>query len=289
MIFRHYDALRIFNIAASHLSFTKAANELSLTKGAISYQIKQLEQDLGFILFERQHGRVELTTRGKRLWQFSNPSFQQFESEISQLKHDEDQIITIGMSTYFASRWLTPRLMSFISEHPNIGLRLQPTVNLIDLKAEKIDMAIRWGDGKWGDVEIEKLFNCPAKVTAGKTIAEKINNLGLGNVLQDITLLHDREDSSAWKQWHDAAGFNYQNARSGLVIPDPNVRVQAVINGQGLALNDELISDVISRGDLFQVSPIELKDFGYYLAYPKGVIKTAALKAFHDWILNEAR
>ncbi len=112
--------------------------------------------------------------------------------------------------------------------------------------------------------------------------------MGIEDALADLTLLHDREGSEAWHDWHKAAGLAYRPKRDDLVIPDPNVRVQAVIDGQGVALNDALVAAELSSGQLFQVSPVELSNYGYYLCYPKAALSSPALKAFRDWIRAEA-
>lgn len=284
MKFRSYDALRVFNVAARTMSFTQAAIELNLTKGAISYQIKRLEEDLGFAVFHRTHGGISLTDQGEKVFQSSQSVFDVFESQVSQIRKQNKLSITVGMSTYFASRWLTSRLMDFTSVHPNISLRLQPMIDPVDVNNKSIDMAIRWGNGMWSDMNIELLFICPAIATGGKTIANKVSKHGLESSLKDVTLLHDRDNSQAWKNWHHAAKLPYRPNRNDLVVPDPNVRVQAVINGQGLALNDSLISDEINEGKLFKISTTELEDYGYYLAYPDEALNNPALKAFRDWI-----
>lgn len=288
MRFRSYDSLRIFDLVARHLSFTSAARELNLTKGAVSYQITRLENDLGFKVFERQNRGIALTDKGKKLWQATQAVFQNLEREITSLRDEYPAHITIGMSTYFASRWLSPRLMNFMTSHPQIGLRLQPLIDLIDLRAEKIDMAIRWGKGDWTDLEIELLFLCPAKPTAGASIAKKIDELGIEAALPDLTLLQDRDGSEAWADWHKAAALPYRAGRDSLVIPDPNVRVQAVIDGQGIALNDALVTAEMSAGELFKVSAVELREYGYFLAYPTDALSNPDLKAFRDWIVEEA-
>jgi DNA-binding transcriptional LysR family regulator len=195
------------------------------------------------------------------------------------------------MSTYFASRWLSPRLMTFIAGHPRIGLRLQPLIDLIDLidlRAQNIDMAIRWGKGEWTDLEIEPLLPCPAFPTAGAAISKRVAEAGLEAALPGMPLLHDREGSEAWRDWHEAAGLPYRSTRDDLVIPDPNVRVQAVIDGQGVALNDGLVAAELTAGRLFRISTVELANYGYYLAYPRGALNTPGLKAFRDWIMGEA-
>lgn len=288
MPFRCYDNLRVFDVVARNLSFTAAADELNLTKGAISYQINRLEAELGFPVFTRRHRGVALTEKGKTLWHASQVAFRDLDREIAVLREDPPGRITIGMSTYFASRWLSPRLMTFTSAHPRIGLRLQPLVDLIDLRTERIDMAIRWGNGDWTDMAIEPLFPCPAFPTAGTAIAERVAERGLAAALAGIPLLHDRDGSDAWRDWHAAAGLPFTAARTDLVIPDPNVRVQAVIDGQGMALNDALVAAEMASGDLHRISTVELADYGYFLAYPKGALDAPELKAFRDWILVEA-
>ncbi|MGI9437059.1 MAG: LysR substrate-binding domain-containing protein [Geminicoccaceae bacterium] len=289
MRFRSYDSLRLFNAVARHLSFTKAARDLNLTKGAVSYQIGRLERELGFQVFLRKHRALVLTEKGRRLWHVSEVAFRDLEREIAQLREAVPGKITVGMSTYFASRWLSPRLMTFTANHPRIGLRLQPMVDLFDLGGQQIDLAIRWGKGDWTDMEIEPLFPCPAFPTAGSEITKQIADRAPERSLADWPLLHDRDDSTAWQDWHGAAGLTYRVTRDDLVIPDPNVRVQAVIDGQGIALNDSLVATELTDGRLSRVSYVDLSDYGYHLAYPKGSLGTPGTNAFRDWIIDEAR
>jgi DNA-binding transcriptional LysR family regulator len=288
MRFRSYDALRLFDQVARRLSFRAAAVDLNLTKGAVSYRVRQLEEELGFAVFDRQARGIALTEKGKALWLAAQTAFHGLEQEIAALRAASVERITIGMTTYFASRWLSPRLMGFMTVHPDIALRLQPVIGPINVRADDIDMAIRWGRGEWTDMEIEPLLECPAFATAGAAIAGRVGEEGLAAVLPELTLLHDREDSQAWADWHRAAGLDLRARRGGLVIPDPNVRVQAVIDGQGVALNDALVAGELAAGTLARISPVELGDYGYFLAYPHGALTKPALKAFRDWIVAEA-
>lgn len=288
MRFRSYDSLRLFCVVARHLSFTAAAVELNLSKGAISYQINRLEEDLGFRVFARGHRGIALTERGEALRRAAGTAFGELDRRIAALRDRTQARITIGMSTYFASRWLSPRLMTFIAAHPEIALRLQPMVDLIDLPTHHIDMAVRWGHGRWSDLQIEPLFTCPAYPTAGTTVAARIAEKGLEEALPSVAHLHDRDGSEAWPDWYRAAGMPYRATRDDLVIPDPNVRVQAVIDAQGIALNDRLVAEEIAAGRLARISTVELPDYGYFLAYPPGALEGPALKAFRDWILAEA-
>lgn len=289
MRFQAYDSLRLFTVVARHLSYTAAAGELNLSKGAVSYRITRLERELGFELFHRQNRRISLTARGKRLLSSARTAFEELEAEIETLRRDGRSVVTIGMSTYFASRWLSPRLMTFTSRFPAVGLRLQPTAGPVDLRAQTIDTVIRWGNGSWTDLEIERLFCCPAFPTAGAAMARTVEKSGLAAALVNATLLHDYEGSSAWRNWFHAAGMAYPSQREDLVIPDPNVRVQAVIDGQGIALNDALVNPELDAGRLFRISEVHLADYGYFLAFPRQALDNPALKQFLDWITQEAR
>ena len=120
MRFQHYDSLRIFSIVAAHDSFASAAQTLNLTKGAVSHQIRGLEQALGFALFTRLPRGIALTPRGQDLWTTLKVVFDSVEARIDDLRDAPDRPITIGVTTYFASRWLSPRLMLFLKAHPDL-------------------------------------------------------------------------------------------------------------------------------------------------------------------------
>lgn len=290
MRFRNFDNLRSFIVVASHLNMGAAAEELNLTKGAISYQIQQLEAELGFDVFSRSRRKLSLTEKGSELLRVSRVLFDNVEREIVGLRQQNSDRITIGMATYFASRWLSPRLMRFITEHPEIGLRIQPLVDLMDLPANDLDLAVRWGKGEWDDrtLQVELIFPCPALLTASREIGEQITAQGIASVVNRQTLLHDRDGSEAWMDWFAAAGLEWSPGSNDLVIPDPNVRVQAVIDGQGIALYDFLVDDEVKSGRLYQYEPVKLDAYGYYLVYPRGAESASAIKIFRDWIMQEA-
>ena len=288
MRFRHYDALKTFTIVAQHSSFSAAAEVLNLTKGAVSYQIKGLEDELGFALFQRMPRGIELTAQGQELLGTARDMFDTVDSKISTLRHHETRNLTIGMSTYFASRWLSPRLMQFMTRHPDIRLRVQPMIDLVDLKGEGVDLAIRWGRGHWTDMEIEPFLPCPAWPTGNADAARRIAADGLAGAFRQFTLLRDRRDSNAWSEWYNAAGLTYEGASEALIIPDPNVRVQAVMDGQGVALNDALVQPELDAGRLFRLSDVAMEDYGYFLAYAPGALDNPDIASFVDWITQIA-
>jgi len=285
--FHHFDALRVFVIASQHESLSDAADQLHLTKGAVSQQIKKLEEDLGFTVFDRHPRGITLSVKGRELLSTADQAFKDIEHRLESLKGEAHQSLTIGVTSYFASRWLSPRLTGFMQQHPDIRLRIQPMIDLLNFAGQEVDLAIRWGNGKWLDCEIAQLFNSPAWPTGNSDAAHQVNHKGLEKAFSGFTLLRDRDDSNAWSEWYGVAGLNQPQQLDTLIIPDPNVRVQAVLDGQGIALNDELVDEEIASGKLFRLCNPELTDYGYFLAYnDKTAINNPAVGHFIKWILD---
>jgi len=282
--FKHFDTLRLFVEAAQHGSLTEAALALNMTKGAVSYQIKTLEADLGIRVFNRTPRGVTLTAEGQRLVTMARPHFRAIEEELAAFREPRQQTLTVGMSSYFASRWLSPRLMTFMQAHPQIQLRIQPMTQLFDLDRQGVDLAIRWGNGQWDDVEIEPFTPLPAWPTGNAEAAEQVQRFGLQRAFSEFTLLRDHDGSDAWSDWFSAAGLPQQTRKDTLIIPDPNVRVQAVIDGQGIALNDSLVTREINEGTLFRLSDVELATYGYFLAIPRKAKRAPSVDAFAAWL-----
>ena len=269
---------------ARYASFSEAAGALNMTKGAISYRVKTLEDDLGHTLFLRTTRGVSLTDVGKELELACRTYYEEIETQINSLKAGSASSLTVGVSTYFAARWLSPRLMSFIQKYPDIQLRLQPMTRLFDLEAQGVDIAIRWGHGQWDDVEILPFMALPAFPVGNSAALEQSRRSGIKSVIQTYTLLSDHDDSNAWTDWLTTANLPHQTRRNTLIIPDPNVRVQAVMDGQGIALMDEMVDPEIIDGRLFRLSDIELSDYGYFLANPKRAQPKGAAENFIEWI-----
>ena len=257
-----------------------------MTKGAISYQIKTLETDLGLRLFFRNARGVTLTPEGEDLWAACRPHYQNIETKLLALKAPLAQSLTVGMSSYFASRWLSTRLMTFMQEYPDIQLRIQPMTQLFNLERQGVDVAIRWGNGAWDDVEIIPFMPMPAWPVGNPKAAEKVRQFGLAQAFSEFTLLRDHDDSDAWSTWLKAAGLPDQTRKDTLIIPDPNVRVQAVIDGQGIALNDALVARELNDGQLVRLAEVALADYGYFLAKPRASNRSESVDAFISWLLG---
>ncbi len=284
MRLRYYDNLRNFIVVARHESFASAADQLCLTKGALSHQIRLLEDEIGFALFERHARGIRLTAKGKDFLATARLSFGEIERKAQELAEVHENTLTIGVTTYFASRWLSPRLTEFIKAHPEMRLRIQPMIELFDLRKQGVDLAIRWGNGRWNDCEIEKLLDCPAWPTGNMEAYERVQREGLDAAFSSFTLLRDRDDSNAWSEWYRKAGLRANQRADTLIIPDPNVRVQAVIDGQGVALNDDLVAREIEDEKLIRLSSVELSDFGYFIAYEPDTLGGPDVSDFIGWL-----
>ena len=286
MRFRSYDSLKTFDAVARTLSMTKAADEMHQSKGSISYQVGKLEAELGLRLFERAHAKLELTEEGRRLWHVSQTALSQIDREIEDLRGTAAGAVTVGALTYFSSRWLSPRLTRFFEANPGISLRIEPINSVEMLRSVRVDMAVLWGIGGWEGHKCELLLSLPAVPTANHAVAEQVRQLGLAEAVRQLPLLGDSSGDSGWKAWHAAAGLPYAPSRSSLTIPDSNSRVQAVVDGQGIALWDDLVAPEIDDGTLVRLSDVGVKDAGYRILFTERPMSQSA-EAFLDWLRAE--
>lgn len=288
MKFRSYDSLKIFDAVAKKQSMTAAANDLNLSKGSISYQINKLEENLGFALFERNKARLQLTENGRRIWNVSLNALRQIDQEIEDIRCSHSNALCIGALTYFSSRWLSPRLMDFFEKNAGASLRIEPVNSIADLKTKEVDFAILWGVGKWEEYESKLLLGMPSVPMGNASIAKQVESLGIEAAVRQLPLLGDSSGDTGWRAWHRAAGLPYLPSKSSLVIPDSNSRVQAVIDGQGIALWDDLVASEIKSGQLVELTDRKLDTSGYYLVFTK-VPHAAQVQAMIDWLLAQTQ
>lgn len=282
--FKRHDSLRLFLEIARFPSLSTASEGLNMTKGALSYQIRVLEDALQTQLFYRHSRGIALTAQGEALVDLCQPPFAALEAGLRDLAGTDDPELTVGLSSYFAARWLSPRLMGFMEEFPDVRLRLQPMTRLFELDKQGVDVAIRWGNGDWDDAKVEPFLNMPAWPVGNLQALAKIEAMGIDAALSEFTLLRDHDDSDAWTDWLQAAELSTIHRRETLIIPDPNVRVQAVIDGQGVALMDELVSNELRDGRLVSLSEQELSDYGYFLVEPFAEPNSKTVRQFSDWL-----
>ena len=282
------NSLRGFEAAGRHLSFTLAAEELRVTQGAISYQVRNLEAQLGLQLFHRRVRAVVLTPEGARLLTATQRTFRQLSEEIESLRPGRSRdILTVAVSTYVATRWLSRRLNAFLTQDPKVTLRLQHSVNAPDFEIRDVDIAVRWGRvGSFGP-HSALLLPMPMVPVCSPELLQGGNPLHAPKDLGGQTLLRDDPNDDLWPDWLELAGVGQESVGAGQVISDPNVRIQAAMDGQGVVLADDLVAEERRSGRL--VAPFEwrLEGYGYHIAWP-GPRERPVAKAFRNWLMAEA-
>jgi len=280
-------ALRLFEAAARHLSFTKAAAELNVTQAAVSHQVRALEDQLGVALFQRSTRKLSLTAAGQRLAPVATAAFEALGQAVADIGRGET-LLAITTNSSFGSRWLAPRLGRFTDRHPEIELTIRHTPAVLDLGREGLDAALRWGRGQWPGLVAEFLGPAPIVPCCTPDYARRIGLAQPADIAR-ARLLHD-EAYAEWSQWLQAAGLDPALGRRGTVFDDPNTMIQATLAGQGIALlTRQTVERELADGRL--VTPFALTlsgDYGYYLCYLPDAIKRPKLKAFRDFVLQEA-
>ena len=282
-------AFHAFEAAARHCSFNLAARELVVSPGAISYQVKQLESSLDVLLFKRRIRQLELTDTGKQLYETVHRLFRELDDELQQILSEPKKVaLTVSVSTYFVTRWLSPRLGRFLNSYPESTVRLQHSVNDPDFVLEEVDVAIRWGDGRWSNIESELLIEMPMIAVCAPSLVNGVNKMNSPSDLLQYTLLHDQANLDYWPAWFQQAGLEFVETQPGPVIIDPNVRVQSAIDGQGFVLANPLINPEIEAGNLVEPFDIRLQNFGYYLLYHQRSLSHELFNSFRQWLLQES-
>ena len=189
------NAIRAFEATARHLSFTKAADELSVTPAALSHQVKGLEDFLGIQLFVRKTRAIELTEAGRRCFPGIHAGFQQVHDSIAQLrKQDDDRLVVIGCGPGFAAKWLAPRLYRFLESYPEIDARVAPSLRTADFAGDGVHVSIRFGDGNFPDMHVDPLVEdlvmplCSQRYLAENVPFETAEDLRKKTVIHDDSL-----------------------------------------------------------------------------------------------------
>ena len=284
------NALRAFEAAARHESFSKAAEELNVTHGAISKQIKSLENLIGFRLFDRVGAGVRLTARGRLLASETTKGFMALEGAFEPFLKSHRNIKTVRVSTTppFAARFLAPRLALFRRNHPDISLHIETTTRLVDLAREGIDAAIRYGAGAWPGLEVTPLSEglvtpvCSPEFLASFPSARPEQILKAGPVLHHI-IHNDLQD------WFKVARITPFKPMQEYVFEDTNVIIQALLEGQGVALLAKiLVYRDLESGKLVQPFGPEIRGiWRHCFVAPPGGAKRKVVQQFKDWMMRE--
>ncbi len=280
------NALRAFEGAARHLSFTKAAIELCVTPAALSHQVKALEDRLGAPLFRRLPRGLSLTDEGQALLPVLRDSFDRIAAILQRFEGGTiREVLTVGAVGTFAVGWLLPKLKQFSDSHPFVDLRLLTHNNRVDLAAEGLDYAIRFGDGAWHGTEAIALVEAPFTPLCSPAVAGRLAQPD--DLAAEILLRSYRADD--WPDWFAAAGLASPPVR-GPVFDSSWVMIEAAMQGAGVALAPaSMFERELTEGSLCRPFETEVDVGRYWLTWLKSKAPTRAMLAFQDWIAAEAK
>ncbi len=292
-------SLKTFEAAARLLSFSKAAEELFVTPGAVSQQIKLLENMLGIKLFKRMHRRILLTDAGQCLLPGIQLGFQSLNDAVESMGvMKNNQPVTISAAPSFASKWLVPRLRRLQDRHPEIEIRIDTSMEVIDLARSDIDIGIRFGGGNYPGMQTDLLICEQVYPVCSPDLIDPKKPLDNPSDLLGYPLLHYATanfDLGAgwpdWNMWLKAAGINYDDAHHGLTFIQQQLLIQSALEAQGVALVGSVsVIDDIKSGKL--IKPFELAfelEFSYYFVTTPTKANWPAIIAIREWMLDEAR
>jgi LysR family glycine cleavage system transcriptional activator len=290
------NSLRAFESAGRLLSFSKAANELNVTTGAISQQIRSLEEFLEIKLFKRRNRSIVLTDPGQVFLPLLSDGFASIAVAVDAVRKFQcNEPLTVTAPPSFTSKWLIPRLAKFHRLHPDIEVRIDASSHLVDFIREDIDVGIRFGDGEYPELESIYLFSFDLIPVCSPELLT--DGTGLHN-LTDIrhhTLLHDDDrniDPSwpDWAMWLATAGVDGIDAGRGIHFNQGEMIIQAALEGQGIAL----VSSVMAAGEIESgrlVQPFETRlpvTLSFHLVTSAQKARNPKVVEFKLWILQES-
>jgi len=280
--------LHTFSVAARHLSFTLAANELALTQGGVSHRIKKLESQVGFKLFIRRTRQLDLTVEGQRLFSMINRSFEQIFAELDDIRHQElSGDLYIGTSPYFASAWLIPRLQLFKECYPHLSIKLQTKESRMDFQFDPVDLGIYYGSGHYPDHYSRRLFVCKRLPVCTRDYANQFKLDESIDNLSKVNFIHSGSFSS-WQHWLDTMGVNIDCTAKRDLFSQTDLTVEAARHSMGVALGRlEFVQEYIDSGEL--VAPYQAVESGkgYDLVCPEGMQTGAKYQAFYNWVTKQ--
>ena len=304
------NALRAFEAAARHLSFKLAGEELAVTPTAISHQIRSLEDYLGFPLFHRLTRAIELTAKGRAMLPKVREGLDAFAAAIeSTRRHDEGGRLLVSSPPTFLARWLIRHLPGFAARHPDIQLHMTASLAMIDPPdaegavageeadgtAEEAEVFIRFGRGQYPGCQVERLFSPVYTAVCSPRLLSGTQPLKVPADLAQHALLHDDTIPElmvrpTWDEWLTVAGVSGIDSNAGMHFSDSGLVLAAAIDGVGVALASKpLIEAEVAAGRLVELFDIVIsRPQAYFLVIPEVVAGQPVVRAFREWLLDEA-
>lgn len=281
--------LETFVVVARLGRMREAALTLSLTPGAISQRVRELEELAGCRLFSRTPAGVTLSEAGQSLFATLDEPFRKIDDARRQLERPSARRVRVNTMASFAANWLVPRLPRFSKLHPHIDIELETDSRLVDLKREPVDMAIRHGLGDYPGLAAVPLIAPELIVVASPSLLQGRAVIKTPADCLAFPLLHDM-DRADWRLWFEAHGVQAPAQLSGPSFSDDHLMVKAAATGQGLALvRDTYADDDLRTGRLVRAISIQWPtNFAYYVVSTVEALQRPTVTHFRDWLLSEA-
>lgn len=292
-------ALRTFEAAARHLNFTRAADEVGLTPAAVSYQIKEIEEQLGLVLFIRSSRSIQLTAAGAVLFEATVDALGRLQHAVGRARRLErgSAQLRVSLSAGFASNWLLPRMAQFNAAHPQLQLSFDISDELRDFDADDIDAAIRFGTGDYPQARSHRLFDSVVVAVGSPALLANAPALNEPRDLLQHTLCYvdwktERMVWPNWRMWMAAAGIGDFDDSRCVAFADSGYVVQTVIDSGAVGLVDlALIGNDLAQGRLlrlFDIGVAVAPDYAYHLVYPASSDDDPRIASFTQWMLDQA-
>lgn len=287
----HLSGLQAFEATARLLSFRRAAEELCVTKSAVSHQVQTLESHLGVRLLNRSTREVSLTEAGQDFLPEVQAALDRLADAAAQLQSRTGSApLTITMLPTFAVRWLIPRLGDFRRRHPDIEVRLDTSLEVVDFKRSDVELAIRYGRGDWPDLHCERLIEESLIPVCSPALLEGDTPLKEPADLTRHVLLHNSSHPEDWRIWLTAAGVEGIDLERGPRFAYSELLLRAAAEGMGVALaRRHLVESDLAAGSL--VTPFDFaygRGYRYWLVCPPEALTNPRATAFREWILSQA-
>jgi len=287
--------LRAFEVAARHLSFTRAADELFVTPSAVSHQIKTLEENLGIALFVRDTKSLALTAAGKAYLPGIQEAFKQVMYATQQLRQSQGTpSLKINLPPTFAVKWLIPRMRRFMQAYPDIDLEISTSKHMVDFTREDFDMAVRYGRGIYPGLHSELCLPVEVFPVCSPALMQGEHPLRTPADLKHHVLLHDNSTYSDvsnpdWGMWLEHAGVSDVDVTRGPSFWPSHLVIAAAVDGLGVALvKKNWVMKDLADGLLVRPFDVTLPvEFSYFMVYPQDRAADARIAAFVSWVHEE--
>ena len=282
------ESLRFFEATARRLSVRLAAQELNVTAGAVSQQVRKLENYLGRSLFDRLPRGLALTSAGDEYYTACQEALSVIARATGKAKIDAQRILLVSCTPSFASQWLVPRLQDFMRSHPKVDVHVSTTNRMVDMLSEGVHFAVRHGHGSYPGLQSDVLVDddlvavCSPRLIAPRRVATAKD-------VEAANLLHD-EHRGDWRLWLESAGMDPLQAERGVVLVDSNAAIECALAGNGIALVRQPLArrEIDARRLVIVKAPPLRTRVAYHLVYRREVVDEPRLRSFRDWLVAKA-